>query len=495
MSGICRRGFLKTMVAGGAFAAAAPTLGAKKSVGAGMKLGVLSDVHVDRPDGIFLKNFEKALRKYDKWGADAVLCCGDLADFGYIDQLEAVAATWFRVFPENRRSDGGKIVPLFHYGDHDMNGEHYSTLPSERKRFDGEEDRRSRILTPENKKAVWERCFKEPWAPIVATEVKGYTFVRAHFSMGEPDNRDGNRVPGLAEFLTKQGLGRDKLFFYSQHRVPRGTAGGPYIWGQDDGTTTKILSHYPNCFAFCGHAHGCCLNGRNLWQGAFTCVQVPSLRYCLTGMGRENGYSIDDRPPVFPYQTMPQFPSHLDPADPMSGAHQGLFVEVGLDAIEIRRWDFKHDLEMADPWRVPLPLLADRPFDPVRRAEEEPVPRLPSNAAITFRVVRAQDRGRNVKDFAVVEFPAATRPRANDYEVRLEMRKGPVERILGARRVYSQSYMWGEEKEREHLVRCFWPVDEIPVAQEVRFTVTPLNSFNRRGESVSSAYGLFKVKQ
>ena len=454
-----------------------------------LRLGVLSDLHIDFSNGIFLKNFEKALREYDRWGADAVLCCGDLTNLGYVDQLEAVAATWFRVFPENRRSDGSPVVPLFHYGDHDMNGPHYSSLPSERKRFASEEDRLKRIITKDSRKAIWERCFKEEWAPLMATEVKGYTFVRSHFTSGERGNEKGNNVPGLEKFLLALGLDPAKPFFYSQHRVPRRTAGGEFMWGQDDGTTTAVLSKYPNCFAFCGHAHDCCVNGRDIWQGSFTCLQVPSLRYCTTSVGRENGYGIDDRPPAFPFQTMPQFPSHYDQNNPMSGAHQGYFVEIGSDAITVRRWDFKHDLEMADPWRVPLPLLCERRYDHARMAKEDPVPSFPEGASISFRKVRAKDRGGNKRDFAAIEFPAARHPRANDYEVRLEMKKGPVERVLGERRVYSQAYMWGEEKEKEHPVRCLWPFDEIPTAHLVRFTVTPISSFGRRGRSVSTSYG------
>lgn len=495
MNDICRRGFLKTMVAGGAFAALGPdALGAKDPTGEKMKLGVLSDIHIDFSDGIFLQNFEKALRKYDKWGADAVLCCGDLTNLGYISQLEAVASTWFKVFPDNRRSDGGKVVPLFLYGDHDMSGDHYSNLPSEKKRFSSEEDRLSRILTPENRKAVWERCFKEPWAPIMATEVKGYTFVRSHFTFGEPGNPHGDNVPGLEAFLAKQRIDPDRPFFYLQHRVPSGTACGRFLERHDDGTTTKILSKHPNCFVFCGDAHRTCTDEKVLWQGAFTCLEVPSLRYCCTEAGRENGYNTADRPPAYPFQTMPQFPSHFDRSDPLSGAHQGFFVEVGSQSIAVRGWDFKHDLAMAGTWRVPLPLGGDRPFDPVRRAKDEAVPQFAADAEISFAKVRAKDRGGNEQDFVSVEFPAALEPRANDYLVRLEMTKGDVVRTLGERRVYSRSYMWGVEKEKEIPVVCLWPLKEIPEASAVRFSAIPCSAFGHRGKAISTKVGRFNHK-
>lgn len=490
-----RRDFLTGALAAGAGLMTFGDVFAKDASGARMKLGVLSDIHIELYDGIFLQNFEKALRKYDKWGADAVLCCGDLANLGYVNQLEAVAATWFKVFPGNRRSDGQPIVPLFHYGDHDANGDHYSKLPSEKKRFATEEARLAAILTPQNRKAVWERCFKEEWSPIMATTVKGYTFVRSHFTWGEPGNRHGDNVPGLEAFLAKLDLPKDRPFFYLQHRVPRGTACGKFLERRDDGTTTQILSKYPNCFVFCGDAHRTCTDEKVLWQGAFTCLEVPSLRYCCTEAGRENGYNSADRPPAYPFQTMPQFPSHFDRSDPLSGAHQGFFVEVGPEAIAILGWDFRNDLAMAEaPWKVPLPLDGEHPFDPARRAAGEAKPAFEKNAQISFSKVRAKDRGGDEKDFVSVEFPAALKPRANDYCVRLEMRKSDVVRVLGERRVYSRAYMWGLKKEREIPVVCLWPLEEIPEASEVRFSVTPSAAHGANGEAILTPFGKFDRK-
>ena len=48
--------------------------------------------------------FEKALRQLDAWKVDAVLACGDLADYGLKQQLELLAETWFKVFPDGKGS-------------------------------------------------------------------------------------------------------------------------------------------------------------------------------------------------------------------------------------------------------------------------------------------------------------------------------------------------------------------------------------------------------
>ena len=82
-----------------------------------LRLGVVSDIHIT--DDASCADFRKVLRLFDDRRADAVLCTGDLADHGLVSQLRRVAATWNEVFPQMRRSDGGRIERLFHYGDHD----------------------------------------------------------------------------------------------------------------------------------------------------------------------------------------------------------------------------------------------------------------------------------------------------------------------------------------------------------------------------------------
>ena len=78
------------------------------------------------------------------------------------------------------------------------------------------------------------------------------------------------------------------------------------MWGQDDGKVRKLFAEkYPNCIAFCGHEHLTSAEEAAIWQGEFTCVAVPSLSYCITLGGRENGYSLADKPYVEPKYMMP----------------------------------------------------------------------------------------------------------------------------------------------------------------------------------------------
>ena len=67
-------------------------------------LGVLSDIHIF--DETQVPVFERALAFFRDRKADGVIIAGDMADRGLVDQLELVAKTWFKVFPENRRPGG-----------------------------------------------------------------------------------------------------------------------------------------------------------------------------------------------------------------------------------------------------------------------------------------------------------------------------------------------------------------------------------------------------
>ena len=455
-----------------------------------MKLGVVSDIHVDVKGGYAHQGWEKALRAFDEWKADGVLLCGDMADFGLDIQLQWVADSWFKVFRGGRRSDGQPVANLLHYGDHDTSGTDYNWCPECVKLFPEEAERVRHIIARNDRKAIWEKCFHEEWAPIVRKTVKGYDFILSHFTRGEPGNPRGNNVPGLEGFLARAKLDPNRPFFYSQHRIPRNTAGGPYVWGQDDGQTTRLFTEkYPNCFCFCGHDHLCSSEEQAIWQGGFTAVQVPSLLYCSSLAGRENSYGENDRPYRKPYFAMDSYPAGL--------SRHGYFVSIHERAVVIRRWSFFDNGPVGPDWTVPLPFSSGRPYAPAYRAEHEPAPEFPSDAQISFELVDGKDRGKEEHEFLEVRFPLAvatdTTPRANDYEVQLELRRDDVVRIIDQRRVFSSNYGRSLAKDTAPVV-CRFPTDAIPREQQVRFVARPLTSFGRAGRAIASPFTTYPFK-
>jgi hypothetical protein len=353
--------------------------------------------------------------------------------------------------------------------------------------YPDEEAMKKLIIPLNDRKAIWENCFHEEWAPIVRKTVKGYDFILSHFSKGEPGNISGNNVPGLEEFMAKQDLDPSKPFFYSQHRVLRNTAGGRYVWGQDDGKVGALFaSKYPNCVAFCGHKHLTCAEELAIWQGAFTCVTVPSLSYCVTLSGRENGYSLNHGVKSEPLYMMRA----------MHNGSQGYFVSVYENAISIKRWSFSFSAAVGPDWVVPLP-LPNLKYSHDRRRAEDPAPVFASGAKVSLEKGKDVARSGATKDFVIVKFPVAKitedTPQANDYEVQMEHRRDDVVRVLSTRRVYSGGYSHGYEKD-EGPVKCNFPVEDVPVNEWVRFIVRPVNSFARKGEPIATDWFMFDGK-
>ncbi len=449
-----------------------------------VRFGAISDIHIATPKQ--LPYFEKTLRQLDAWKVDGVLVCGDLADYGLEQQLQLIADTWFKVFPDGKGSDGRPVANLMHYGDHDMS-QSYWDLEDVRKIWPAEE-RKHGVIFDGDRKAIWERCFKEPWAPIQLKTVKGYDFILSHFTRGEPTNKYGHNTPGLEEFFAAHKFDPSKPVFYSQHRVPRGSVLGPSVPNLDEGKSTALFSKYPNLIAFCGHCHTSASYEKSIWQGAFTCIQVPSLRYCCTMCGRENGYTTVDRPPIPPYQMMPQ---HRE-----SGrTHQGMLCIVGTKGLLIRRWDFEEGKMLGSDWAIPCSCFAQRleekPYNYEYRTKTVRPVEFAAGAEKKFKIefTKGTDRGGNKHDFFTVSFPPAVKglERADDYEVSLELKKGDVERCLVAKRVYSSRYMYGVESDTLP-VSCNFAAEEVPPGWLLRFVVRPVTSFGVKGEAISTPW-------
>ena len=480
----------------GGFGAAFATAGLRAAPSAGtqardlgaerLRIGLLSDIHVT-VEG-HRAYFEKALRAFDAWKCDGVLVCGDLADYGLEQQLKYVADSWWKVFPDGKGSDGRPVANLLHYGDHDS-ATWYDKRTEYPKVLGGADEAASLLFNGENHRKFWEKYFHEPFSYLQVKNVKGYTFILNHFRRGIPGNRDGNNAPGLKELVA--GLKPDlaKPFFYSQHRPPRGTHYAPGSWGQDAGDTTRLFAQYPNAVVLTGHIHRNAADERSVWQGAFNSVQVPSLSYNSTRPGRENSYSLTDEPFRPPYQTLPRIKSHGG-----SNRH-GLFMTVYDRAIVFRRWNFANDVQLGPDWTLPLASFAlpadEKPFAPSVRAKTCPVPEFAADAEATVRFTEGEDRGKAKHRFFQVEFPAAEKtdrtPRADEYSVILEMRRGDLVRTFLEKRVFSPNYLTGKEDPAQPVV-CPFTEAEVPNGWEMRFTVRPLNAFGVAGRSISTLW-------
>ena len=467
-----RRSFI---AAGAAFAG---VLGVKQVAMAAPKsklrarFGVLSDIHVTTDPGS-CDLFEHALKYFDEQKCDGVLLCGDIADYGLQDELKAAGDTWFKVFPDNKRSDGQRIEKLFHYGDHDMGGYMHKRVPAK--------NCPEKCIPLTDPAAAWEAAFQEKWSPIQVKKVKGYTFILAHHPTHCEETEFGQKIPGVAEALAENAPKGKEPFFYLQHRIVKDTCGGSWAGGQEGGSSRAALNTYPNAVVFCGQAHIQAQDEASIWQDEFTAVEVPSLRFVTIRPGRENSRGHDD------------VPSKMMPGVNSGGGKQGMLMEVYDNKIIIKRLDFTYDCEVAPPWEVPLPFPSGKPYNHQQRSQNEVAPQFAEGSKVWVKRRDAHDRAGVLHKKAFdVFFPpvhvAAATPRAFEYEVTAEVKGFGYTRVAKQKRVFSYEGHFPEFRDKRP-VACLFSVSELShQIESVRFAVRPVAPFGAKGKAIWSEW-------
>lgn len=478
-----------------------------------LKFGVVSDIHiryVARPDSPdwdgygSTETFRKTLEWFRDQGVDAVLIAGDMADNGVISQLEAVAAAWNAVFPDDTAPDGRHVERVFTYGNHDMGGLPYARGWLTTHGVKDEHEMKARIIYPDPK-AVWERIFHEPYAPLFRKTVKGYDFIGAHWMTMGCKGANEAFNDSIADFYDRIGRDLDPAlpFFHVQHPHPKDTCYGPWAWGRDVGLSTKALSAFPNAVAFSGHSHYSLTDERSIWQGAFTSVGTSSLRYGALAFeeyapeGYENSGSCGaDAWRLNAEKLMAKF----DAGD----CRQGMLWSVYDDCITVKRREFLSGLDVGDDWVMPLPAAESRPFAYAERAKSFAAPEFAAGAAVEVKQAKGKNRGgKNAakklevavaeRDVLVVTVPAPVQTKASrlfDLEFLAETKDG--KRVL--KRVQAVGYNHAlAHKKANSAQKCVFAADGF-AGQEVRFTVTPVGNFHRRGKSIVSNWIKTEVK-
>ena len=423
-----------------------------------LRFGVVSDMHVTyRSDESHLNDlttFEHALRWFDAQGVDAVVIAGDMAQGGVDEQLCFIGEAWRRAFPNGRGADGRPVEKLFVLGNHDMGGLHYARANWGPYANVPEAELVPRLIVTDPRRA-WEQAFGEPYEPIWRKAVKGYDFVGVQWTVEETKGRDEAFNPGIGAWYAAHGreLDPSRPFFHIQHPHPKGTAFGDWVWGQDDGASTKVLSRLPNAIAFSGHSHCSILDERAIWQGAFTSVAAGSL-FCAappSDVG-EAGYVKN-----------PNFNSRA--------SRNGLLVDVFADRMVVRRRDFTADCDLGPDWVVPLGAAEPRPFALAARSRRAAPPQFPSAARVTASV------GKETLDIAFTAAVRTFESRPWRYEVRVERTDGAV---ALRKNVLSPDFHLPLANAAKR-VELSVPRSELPTDGELRIVVTPYDCFGNAG--------------
>lgn len=427
-------------------------------------IGILSDIHIR--DAASAQTFIHTLEYFRDQKIDGLVMAGDLADWGLEPQLQVVADAWYKVFPNDKMPDGTHVEKLFIYGNHDVDGYTWNRPDAATAKKEGIGPRREE---------VWKTCFKEDYSPIWIKTVKGYTFIGAHWH--------ANNIPGLREFLQQHSkeVEGEKPFFYIQHPHLRNTCNGPWAWGQDDGTTTKIFSQYPNAIAFSGHSHSPLNDDRDLWQDSFTSIGTASLSYLYPMPARENTYH-DDSPLKPPYQMQ-----NMDCSD----GRQGMVMRIYDNCITFERREFVYDQMVDENWVLPWPKSRVNPLTFENRAKEALVPQFGPDAKATVTQARGRDRYGKEQMQVTVHFPNVLKKdggvRAFDFEVQVEYQWLDVINVVGTKRVFSPHCYLGEAQDEGEVI-CIFGEGEIPKDRPFRFAVRPCECYGKKGNPIYSEW-------
>lgn len=477
-----RRGFLKRACALGACAVSGEVI-ASAFEHAKLRIGVLSDLHLAQQSAV--DRLELAFRHFRDCHVDGILICGDLTDHGIVPELTMLAEAWARIFPGNMLPDGSPVERLFHYGDHDAGGYAHT------KKFfhSGEWLMKKYGVSYETvcswsirgqEKEVWEQTFGESWSPIMHKKVKGYDFVLANFTM--ESSQSGNMIPGLLEFFKSFRPDSSRPFFYSQHRVHRHTTGGPFAWGQDNGSSKEVLSHYPNCVAFSGHGHLSATDEKAIWQGLFTAIEVPSLKYVQFPGDHEN-YEVSA------LRQKAGIPAQMPKLD-VYQSQQGMLMTVYDDRVVVDRIDFGSDEPLGPSWIIPT-AREQRPYAPAERRSRAVAPRFPKGAKVLIRSTNRKEGKVAGERQLIVEFdlaqPTERTPRAFDYEVTLAaiVSGGPVSPVV--HKVYSPRAFSAPAGDKGPGL-CVFSRTEFPTGSADFYAeVVPCDAFGVRGQPIGVA--------
>ena len=443
-----------------------------------LTVGMLSDIHIEGTGpSEKLSAFERALSHFRDAKVDAVVLAGDIADHGLVSELENVARTWYKVFPDDRLPDGRKVEKIFVYGDHDSNFWHVKSSMWGGEWEGAEREAKWLDSIQRDPAAAWEKCFHEKYSPFFVKTVKGYDFLCAHWQDGG-NGKPAKNLPGAVEFIRAEGARRrgTKPFFYVQHRHPKGTVFGDWVVA-DGGAVTPALAEFPNVVAISGHAHQPLSDERNVWQGAFTSIGTATLDYVG---GRH--YAENLQPHVLGTSHDAPMP-RLD----MFKSKQGLVMRVYSDRIDLERRDFVWGESMGPDWSIPLPVAGMKPYAYAERAKSFGAPEFAADAAVTFGEADGLTQDGTPMRRVIVRFPCANaaKTRVYRYEVSATLVSEDLELPVRSKMILAPDH---------HLppVRTGLPAEmhfafsELPTNAHIRFDVTPVSCFNARGRTLKA---------
>lgn len=414
-----RREFLGTAFAAGIIPAFAN--GGKRIA----RVGLMTDTHVGKTMES-CSRLRLALELFKSQGVEMIVNCGDIADRHYPDGYRCYRKTVNEVYPDPK----SRPIERFVYAGHDA--------------VEYRPDQRG--VSPEDYAAAFADVHRLLEAPNTHTdylEWKGMAFLNFPQPTGVKGFLSWDEYEAKVRRACEDHPG--KPVFVLDHLPPAGTTYHSWHWGSVK--TRRILDKYPQVVSISGHVHGSLACERQIWQGAFTAVNVG----CLQTWG---GFATGSTPPR--------------QAKQIFGV---LVMDIYDDRLVFSRLDVRDGSSYGPPWIVPLPFAANSaPFRPEIAASRTRRAKFTPDASVKARLVQ---------DGCVVEFPDSTVD-APAFMYRIEvMRKNDKGDWTPFTRDDIFSEFWKAPKLRTGRMEYKLDIGFFADGGDYRIRVTPLDWFYR----------------
>ena len=382
--------------------------------------GLMTDTHVGRTaESCAL--VKDACELFADRRVDLVANCGDIADRHWPEAYRELRKIYDAAFAEHRPRE------LWIYANHDYLGR----AQDPREAVEADIRRELGILQE----------------PYVSTNFHGYPIVAV------PQFLDFKRTEEMVSGVCA--AFPDKPVFVFDHVPPFDTTGSSYECNPAWVNRRKLYERYPRVINLSGHAHGSLRDERNIWQGAFTAVNLGCLQ---AWQGSAVGTSPSSK-----------------------RAYEVVILEVYADRLVFRRFDVRsrHEIGASEPWCVPLPF--DSKTAPYRRdvrAKAEPVPQFRADATLKLAVDAEPFRS------LTLEIPRAEGPHGV-YQYRIAIQNERGEQVA-RQDAFGQFYL--KAADRKPTLSVSLSAGYFEDGADYRIVVTPVNFFGAAGRPLSAAF-------
>jgi len=464
------RGALASFGAVGARSLFAMPLGWKPQGKPAFTFGVVADTHLrtsPRNGSVIDKDwkgtyFESALRHFKSRNIDAVVHCGDFAHLGQVVEMEAHAAIWSKVFPENKGNDGREVAKLFVTGNHEFCSHVGGNRGAFVRRLYPEQDRWNDAVLQVDTAQKWRRIWGEEYSETWHREVGGFHFFGWQFRADLKKT-----VALLEECIEKHGLeGSEKPMFFIGH-VPQGRPRA----------IVEVLRRHGcrNAVAFYGHNHYSAANMNTFVNASdtFTFINAPC---CAPWYGavllHDEGISaagkIEGREQA---QTPP--------------ARQGLVVSLYDGMMVVERHDFGNGAKLCPDLMLPLEKREEHPWSWKALKRTSGVPQFKKNVELKIESVKLESGGDAVR----VSIPLADgNPDSRVYAYEVE-----VAGDEGAAKLHKAVYAAGcnmgiGHEPNKGVTTLEIPKSELPTGKTLTIAVRPLTSLGTSGKPIVAEF-------